>query len=90
MRVNEREFEIKRRKIVRVQARLGLPCGYTRADYRADERALQESSARKRRRAREEAAAFIELHGEAAWLAEQERRPRGVWHFGRKKVEAIA
>jgi hypothetical protein len=88
VRVNERSFEIKRRAILRVQARIGLRCGYTRADYRADERALQESVARKRRRRDQEEAAFIELHGEAAWFREFEQER--VQRIGGRKREAVA
>jgi len=77
MRVNERAFEIKRRTIMRVQARIGLPCSYTRADYRADERALLGSVARKRRLREKLEAQFTFACGETA-------------HSSGRKMEAVA
>jgi hypothetical protein len=95
MQISERdvaEFRERRRVIERVHRRLGLPCSYSRGDFQNDERALRESTDRKRRRRAREEAEFIEAHGERAWFAEWEeaRNPRGPRDSSRKKTEAVA
>jgi hypothetical protein len=77
MQIREREvavFRERRRVIERVHRLVGLPCAYSRRDFAADERALQDSLARKRRLRDKIESEFIFTHGESAWRDQERER----------------
>ncbi|HXC43710.1 MAG TPA: hypothetical protein VNY51_09345 [Candidatus Dormibacteraeota bacterium] len=89
--VNEVEFRETREIVLRVAARIGLPCTYSRSDFAADDKALRESVRRKRRLREAFEARYKFMFGDMAWLAEQERWQRGRYFGGRKtETEAVA